>query len=80
MALLWLLVAIEMEIPRALENRLIHVGEVSEEEAHRLSQRLTAVAGVAEAVVIAEEGVAYLKVDQRVLDEAALHELSAMQV
>jgi hypothetical protein len=56
------------------------VGEVSEEEAHHLSQQLAAVAGVAEAVVIAEEGVAYLKVDQHILDEAALHELSAMQV
>jgi MFS family permease len=79
-ALLWLWVAAEMDIPRALENRLIHVGEVSEEEAHHLSQQLAAVAGVAEAVVIAEEGVAYLKVDQHILDEAALHELSAMQV
>jgi hypothetical protein len=33
---------------------------------------LLALAGVAEAVVVAEEGVAYLKIDKRVFDEASL--------
>jgi hypothetical protein len=37
-----------------------------------LSRQLSALAGVAEAVVVAEEGVAYLKVDKQVFDEAAL--------
>ena len=39
--------------------------------------RLSAVPGVAEAVVVAAEGVAYLKVDRRTLDEAALRACAA---
>jgi hypothetical protein len=38
--------------------------------------KLTAVRGVAEAVVIAEEGMAYLKVERHALDEAALRRFS----
>ncbi|MEO6696557.1 MAG: MFS transporter, partial [Gammaproteobacteria bacterium] len=45
--------------------------------ASELVSRLKKVPGVVEAVVIAEEGVAYLKVDSALLDEAALSEFSA---
>jgi hypothetical protein len=38
---------------------------------------LSAVPGVAEAVVIAAEGMAYLKVDRRALDEAELRACAA---
>ena len=38
---------------------------------------LVSLAGVAEAVVIAAEGVAYLKVDRQILDEAALQHIAA---
>jgi multidrug efflux pump subunit AcrB len=43
-----------------------------------LAQRLTRVRGVAEAVVIGEEGVAYLKVDKHALDEQALAEAASV--
>lgn len=75
-ALIWLLVAWTMKSPRHLSNRLLNVGTCNEVDARHLATRLTQVSGVAEAVVIATEGVAYLKVDRHLLDEAALQELA----
>lgn len=75
-ALIWLLVAWTMKSPRHLSNRLLNVGTCNEVDAGHLATRLTQVSGVAEAVVIATEGVAYLKVDRHLLDEAALQELA----
>jgi MFS family permease len=71
-ALLWLLIAASMKAPRRLSS-FIHKVEVKDQaEAERLSRQLSGIAGVAEAVVIASEGVAYLRVDKQVFDEAAL--------
>lgn len=75
-ALIWLLVAWTMKSPRHLSSRLLNVGACGEADARHLAVRLTQVPGVAEAVVIATEGVAYLKVDRHLLDEAALRELA----
>jgi len=76
-ALVWLLLASGMGTPSGLSSFLLRVGPISEQEALALAGRLAAVAGVAEAVVVAEEGVAYLKVDRRTLDVQALGEFSA---
>lgn len=73
-ALLWLLVAASMRSPRYLTSHLLNVGIMDAQQARQLAQRLTRVRGVAEAVVIGEEGVAYLKVDKHALDEQALAE------
>jgi len=72
----WWLVAATMQPPRYLSSYLLKVGAIDEGQADRLVDRLSTIAGVAEAVVIPEDGVAYLKVDKRVLDEDALHELA----
>lgn len=74
-AVLWLLVAIGMAPPRHLSSLLIKIGELAEDEAHFLSQRLLQVSGVAEAVVLADDGVAYLKVDKDTLDRNELEKL-----
>jgi len=71
-ALLWLLVAGSMREPRYLASYLLNIGSVDAQQARRLAIDLTRVRGVAEAVVIPEDGVAYLKVDNHALDEAAL--------
>ncbi len=71
-ALLWFFVAYTMTNPRYLSSYLLSIGPVSEAEARHLAMELTKVQGVAEAVVIAADGVAYLKVDQHALDKAAL--------
>jgi hypothetical protein len=78
-ALLWFFVAYTMKNPRYLSSYLLNVGMLSESEAKHIAMRLTRVRGVAEAVVIAADGVAYLKVDPHALDEAALQEFSVIE-
>jgi MFS family permease len=72
----WLGIAGGMRRPAQLSRRLLPVGPVSAAEAAALAARLLAVPGVVEAVVVAEEGVAYLKVDAARLDEGALGALN----
>ena len=69
-ALLWLLLAFSMSRPEKLSSYIYRIA--SPVDVVGLDQRLTALAGVTEAVVIAEEGVAYLKVDKQVFDESQL--------
>jgi MFS family permease len=76
MTLIWFVAAFNMQNPRALSSHLLNIGTVNETQARDLSARLTQVPGVAEAVVIAAEGVAYLKIDKQVLDFDALREFS----
>jgi MFS family permease len=76
LAAAWLLFAASMQPPRHLASRLLRVGPQTARQAQDLSLRIAAVAGVVEAVVVAEEGVAYLKVESALLDEAALREFS----
>jgi len=77
---LWLLVAAGMSNPRSLRLRMLNVGKLSPVEAGRLSTRLAQIPGVAEAVVVAEEGMAYLKVDAREVDPEVLDEFSVAGV
>ena len=76
-ALVWLIVAWSMKSPRYLSSYLLNVGILDEVEAGLLTLRLREAPGVAEAVVVATEGVAYLKVDRQILDEAALQQIAA---
>ncbi len=71
-ALAWLAFAVTMKNPRYLSIRMLRVGEMDAGSARVLSQKITAVQGVAEAVVIGSDGVAYLKVDPHAIDEDAL--------
>ncbi|QFY45170.1 MFS transporter [Candidatus Methylospira mobilis] len=71
-ALLWLLVALGMKPPRHLSSLLINLGELSTDQAHEFSRKLLLVPGVEEAVVLSEDGVAYLKTDKTLLDKEAL--------
>lgn len=72
MAVLWLLFAVSMKSPRHLTSRLLNVGSTSPDAAVRMATELAQIQGVAEAVVIADEGVAYLRVNRKQLDETAL--------
>jgi MFS family permease len=76
-ALAWLVAAWTMRNPRYLSSYLLHVGALDERAAHHLTLQLAQVPGVAEAVVIAADGVAYLKVDRHALDEATLRGFAA---
>jgi predicted MFS family arabinose efflux permease len=70
--LAWLLLAASMAPPAKLSSVIHSIRVSGAEEAERLARQLRGLAGVSEAVVVAEEGVAYLKVDKRVFDESAL--------
>ena len=71
----WLAMAFGMKALPAVKNLMFHVRKLSAEEARRLEKKLSEVMGVTEALVIVEEGVAYVKVDKRKLDERALNKL-----
>jgi MFS family permease len=72
LAALWLLLVISMRKPRYLSSQLLNVGSLDETTANQLADKLSRVAGVTEVTVIAEDGVAYLKVDKQELDQDAL--------
>lgn len=72
LAVVWFFIAATMQSPRYLSSHLVRVGPVSKEQARHLVGDFTKVTGVAEAVVIAEDEIAYLKVDLHALDREAL--------
>ena len=76
-ALLWLGVVWKMREPRHLSSYLLKVGVSDAAQAHLLELQLLQVAGVVEAVVAVEEGVAYLKVERHKLDEQHLQQFSS---
>ena len=74
LALIWATLAITMQKPQFSSSYLLKVGNVSETEAQLLVDKLLGVAGVAEASVIAEDGVAYLKIDKQRINMEELHQ------
>jgi MFS family permease len=77
LALLWLLAAVTMAQPSYLTTRLVPIGDGQASEPESLAARLRQVPGVAEAVVIAEERLAYLKVDSKSFDAAKAEALAS---
>jgi len=77
-ALLWLAAAATMKQPSYLTTRLLPIGE-TQANAPDLAAKLRQVPGVAEAVVIAEENLAYLKVDSKSFDVAMAESLAGVR-
>lgn len=69
---LWLVLAAGMRKPGRYASRLLAVGPVGGDRAGELAAELRGITGVREAVVVAEEGVAYLKVDRDSFDPDSL--------
>lgn len=67
---LWLVAALTMRQPSHLASRVVRIGKRAAADAGRLSAQLRQVPGVAEALVVPEEGLAYLKVDPKIFDRA----------
>jgi len=72
----WLAAALTMRNPRYLSSYILNIGALDSTRARDMAERLHAISGVAEAVVIPEDGVAYLKVDRLELDEGQLREIA----
>jgi predicted MFS family arabinose efflux permease len=73
---LWLLLILSMREPRFLATHQLRVNVKTAAQAEKLAKKLSQVPGVAEAIVIAEEGIAYLKVDPRSFDKKQLESFS----
>lgn len=71
-AAIWLIFAVSMRAPSHFSSYVLNIGATEATEAETIAAGLNAMPGVAEAVVIAADGVAYLKVDRRALDEPRL--------
>jgi MFS family permease len=78
-ALVWFTIASGMSKPSYLSSYLIHVGVKKPDEAESLQAKLQNIPGVGEAVVMADEGVAYLKVDTHCVDFGILDEFSVAE-
>ena len=75
-AVVWLLVASGMRKPGRYASRLVHL-TAGGRDTGELAARLRGMPGVIEAVIVADEGVAYLKVDRDRFDDVALGEIVA---
>ena len=72
----WLLIAFGLRQPRRLSVEQFHIDAVEREAVEALTARLLAVPGVVEAVVVAEERTAWIRVDRLRLDRPALRAIS----
>jgi MFS family permease len=75
MALVWLIAAATMRQPNYLTTRLVPIGDGRTADGD-LAAKLRQLPGVAEAVIIADENVAYLKVDSKSFDVAQAEALT----
>jgi predicted MFS family arabinose efflux permease len=76
-AVLWFFLALPMRAPRLVSSQVVRVGAEGLGDPDGTQRLLLDVPGVEEAVVVVEEGLAYLKVDRRRLDSARLEALCA---
>ena len=67
----WLIASLSMKTPPAIKTRMFNVGVMNSEQAALLRVRLANVHGVVEAAVLADEGVAMLKIQRAGWDESA---------
>lgn len=73
----WLLVAATAPALPLADTRVVRVGPRGSLEAQGLADRLSRLPGVLEATVLADEGVAYLKIDAQTFDEDDLREFAS---
>lgn len=75
LVLIWLVLAVTMQAPAAVRSRMFQVQKMDDSAAKHLSQKLAALPGVNEALVLVNERVAYLKVDMQGFDEEGVVKL-----
>ena len=76
LTLIWLVVVMPMRPPRHLINRIIHVDNLSPENADNIAQQINAIEGVVETIVVVEEQVAYVKFAPELINAEALDAFS----
>lgn len=73
--IVWLVLAITMKTPAAVRSKMYSVQVMDSGQSKELSRRLAELPGVYEALVMANEEVAYLKVDMQGFDETSVIKL-----
>ncbi len=76
MTLIWSVLALTMKNPRYLSTYVVKLNQITKQQISQVTIELTQICGVAEVVVIPEDGAAYLKVDLHALNTIELKELS----
>ncbi len=72
----WLILIISMREPQYSSSMLLNVGTLVNSQATELADTLSQIEGVLDVTVIAEDGVAYIKVDKQNLNEEDLMKYS----
>ena len=70
----WLFILSKAPPVKLFETRLLHISPKCVDRGKLLAERLNAIPGVMEVTIVAEEGIAYLKIDRNRLDENRLTE------
>ena len=74
--IVWLLAALRMAEPNYLKSHLLKVGILDADRARELQETLLGIEGVGDAVLVAGDDVAYLKIDTKRIDMSVLDEFS----
>lgn len=72
LAALWFLAIVNMKVPRHLSSEIISLQGKNIADSSECSRQLQGIEGIEEALIVREEGVAYLKVDRDSIDREAL--------
>ncbi|MEQ1620343.1 MAG: MFS transporter [Methylococcales bacterium] len=75
LALSWLLLSFSMKPPRYWANLLISLTNLNEQQADQFATELLKITGIEEVTLRYEDGVAYLKVDNKILNSEQLQNL-----
>lgn len=68
----WLLLILPMQPPKHLSTRIIHLDNITDNNAPNIAQQLNDIDGVTETIIVVEEGVAYVKFSPDEIDADAL--------
>lgn len=68
----WLIVAFTMKSPRSLHSMMLNIPKCDSSKANTLLKKLQMITGVEEVVILAKEGVVYLKIDKNLFNEQQL--------
>lgn len=77
MFLVWLLVAFSMRASAKYKSYTVKLGELDNDQAPAIAESLQQLPGVADVTIIAEEGIAYLRIDGKKFEEEALKSFCA---
>jgi len=73
---IWFVLILSMREPQYSSSMLLNVGKLDNSQAAELANTLSQIEGVLDATVIADDGVAYIKVDKQLLKEDDLEKYS----